>query len=88
MNDLLFQIFLAMPATINVEKLKSAVKLKFEAKFFPHLSTEAAPVDFFSGGLEKVVSSTLANWRVGLEEGKEYLLGLKALLSLDLYSIS
>ena len=78
---------MAVPATINATKLKATFKLETESKFFPHLSIEALPVHELLGGLEKVISSFFTSWNAGLIEGKEFFMGLKEMLSLDLYSI-
>ena len=76
-----------MPATVDVKELNSTFHLKAVTKFFPHLSTEASPLKFFLNGVEKVITSLLANLTAGIEEGKNFLIETKYLISLDLYSV-
>ena len=78
---------MAVPATVDVKELNSTFHLKAVSKFFPHLSTEAPPLKFFVSGVEKVITSLLTSLTAGIEEGKNFFIGLKHLISLDLYSV-
>ena len=78
---------MAKPATVDFKDINATFSLKAESKFFPHISTEAPPVSFFVNGVEKIITSSLSSLVDGIEEGKMFLVGMKNLISLDLYSV-
>ena len=81
---LLFQIYVAVPATVNATRLEITGFQK-EISFFPHVSIEAPPWKPMIAMASNYLQTIGKDPRTALAEGKRLITELRSLLSLDLY---